>query len=258
MLTHPTLEQMQTLGLKGMADAYRDLAEQGQTEELTKEDWLALMLDRETATRADKRLANRLRMAKLRFAEACIEDVDFANERRLDRRNLLSLADGAWLKAHENLIITGQTGTGKTWLGCAFGHQAARLDHSVLYARMPRLFEDLAMARLDGRLPRLIDKLARVQLLILDDWGTHGLDDRQRLDLLEICEERYRRKSTLITAQVPVYKWHDMIGEPTIADAILDRVIHNAHRITLKGDSMRKAKTRPDLTPFTSLENNPG
>lgn len=168
MLTHPTLEQMQTLGFKGMAEAYRDLAEQGQTEELNREDWLALMLDREAATRADKRLANRLRAAKLRFSEACIEDIDFASERGLDRRNILALAAGSWLKAHENLIVTGQTGTGKTWLACAFGHQAARLDHTVLYARMPRLFEDLAMARLDGRLPRLIDKLARVQLLILD------------------------------------------------------------------------------------------
>lgn len=257
MLTHPTLEQMQTLGLKGMAAAYRDLVEQGQTEELNREDWLALMLDREAATRADKRLANRLRAAKLRFVEACIEDIDFASERGLDRRNILSLAGGTWLKAHENLIITGQTGTGKTWLGCAFGHQAARLDHSVLYTRMPRLFEDLAMARLDGRLPRLIDKLARVQLLILDDWGTHGLNDRQRLDLLEICEERYRRKSTLITAQVPVAKWHDLIGEPTIADAILDRVIHNAHRINLKGESMRKKKPTTDLTQPRNPENNP-
>ncbi len=173
------------------------------------------MLDREAGTRADKRLANRLRAARLRFADACIEDIDFAAEPGLDRRTILELADGAWLKAHENLIITGQTGTGKTWLGCAFGHQAARLDHSVLHVRMPRLFEDLAMARLDGRLPRLVDKLARVQLLVLDDWGTHGLSDRQRLDLVEICEERYRRKSTLISAQVPVAKWLDLIGEPT-------------------------------------------
>jgi DNA replication protein DnaC len=257
MLTHPTLEQMQALGLKGMADAYRDLAEQGQTSELDREDWLALMLDREAATRADKRLANRLRQAKLRFPEACIEDIDFAAQRGLDRRAVLALGQGAWLQARENLIVTGQTGTGKTWLACAFGHQAARLDHSVLYVRMPRFFEDLAMARLDGRLPRLIDRLARVQLLILDDWGTHGLADRQRLDLLEICEERYRRRSTLIAAQVPVAKWHDLIGEATIADAILDRVIHNAHRISLKGESMRKTRARPDLTQPTEPENNP-
>lgn len=252
MLIHPTLDQMQALGLAGMAAAYREMAGHNSTDELSRDEWLGLMLDRETMVRADKRLANRLAVARLRCADACIENVDFAAHRGLDRRNTLSLAQGAWLNAHENLIITGQTGTGKTWLACAFGRQAARLDHSVLYLRMPRLFEDLAMARLDGRFPRLIDKLARVQLLILDDWGTHSLADQQRLDLLEILEERYRRKSTLITAQLPIAQWHDMIGEATIADAILDRIIHNAHRITLKGDSMRKPK--PPL--LTAIENN--
>nr|WP_195165231.1 IS21-like element helper ATPase IstB [Mesorhizobium sp. NBSH29] len=248
MLTHPTLDQMQALGLGGMATAYRELAEQNNADKLSRDEWLGLMLDRETAIRADKRLTNRLAAARLRFADACIENIDFAAHRGLDRRNTLSLAQGAWLKAHENLIITGQTGTGKTWLACAIGRQAARLDHSVLYLRMPRLFEDLGLARLDGRFPRLVDKLARVQLLILDDWGTHTLNDQQRLDLLEIFEERYRRKSTLITAQLPVAQWHSMIGEPTIADAILDRIIHNAHRIALEGDSMRKQKTPPPLT----------
>ncbi len=248
MLTHPTLDQMQALGLGGMATAYRELSEHNNADGLNRDEWLGLLLDREAATRADKRLTNRLASARLRFADACIENIDFGAHRGLDRRNTLSLAQGAWLKAHENLIITGQTGTGKTWLACAFGRQAARLDHSVLYLRMPRLFEDLALARLDGRFPRLVDKLARVQLLILDDWGTHTLNDQQRLDLLEIFEERYRRKSTLITAQLPVAQWHAMIGEPTIADAILDRIIHNAHRIALEGDSMRKQKTPAPLT----------
>lgn len=252
MLTHPTLDQMQALGLGGMATAYRELAEQNSPDDLSRDEWLGLMLDRETALRADKRLTNRLAAARLRFADACIENIDFAGHRGLDRRNTLSLAQGAWLKTYENLIVTGQTGTGKTWLACAFGHQAARLDHSVLYLRMPRLFEDLGLARLDGRFPRLLDKLARVQLLILDDWGTHTLNDQQRLDLLEIFEERYRRKSTLITAQLPIAQWHAMIGEPTIADAILDRIIHNAHRITLEGDSMRKQKP---TTPLTGDEN---
>jgi DNA replication protein DnaC len=252
MLTHPTLDQMQALGLAGMATAYRQLAEQKNADDLSRDEWLGLMLDHETVMRADRRLTNRLRAAKLRFADACIEDIDFAAPRGLDRRNTLALAQGAWLKTHENLIVTGRTGTGKTWLACAFGHQVARLDYSVLYLRMPRLFEDLALARLDGRFPRLVDKLARVQLLILDDWGTHTLTDQQRLDLLEIFEERYRRKSTLITAQLPIEKWHDMIGEPTIADAILDRIIHNAHRITLQGESMRKQKTP---TPLTAAEN---
>ena len=169
----------------------------------------------------------------------------------------MQLAQGAWLQAKEHLIITGQTGTGKTWLACAFARQAARLDHSVLYLRVPRLFENLAMARLDGRFPRLVDKLARVQLLVLDDWGTHSLNDQQRLDLLEIFEERYRRKSTLITAQLPVAQWHDMIGEPTIADAILDRIVHNAHRINLEGDSMRKRKSTSRLTGVENKETNP-
>lgn len=248
MLTNPTLDQMESLGLAGMAAAYRELAEGDNGDDLSRDEWLGLMLDRETALRADRRLTSRLRAAKLRFADACIENIAFSAHRGLDRRNTLSLAQGAWLKAHENLIVVGKTGTGKTWLGCAFGHQAARLGHSVLYMRMPRLFEDLNLARLDGRFPRFVDKLARAQLLILDDWGTHSLSDQQRLDLLEIFEERYRRRSTLITAQLPVAKWHDMIGEPTIADAILDRIVHNAHRITLEGDSMRKPKNKTSLT----------
>ncbi len=185
--------------------------------ELSCEEWLGLMLDRESAVRADRQLANKMRAARLRFADACIDDVDFAAHRGMDRRNIMALAQGGWLQSHENLIITGLTGTGKTWLGCAFGRQAARNDHSVLYLRAPRMFDDLALARLDGSFPRLVDRLARIELLILDDWGTHGLTDQQRLDLLEIFEERYRRKSTLITAQLPVTAWHDMIGEPTIA-----------------------------------------
>ncbi len=254
MLTHPTLDQMATLGLTGMADAWKALAEQDPGQALDRNEWLGLMLDRETAARADKRFANRLRNAKMRFPNACIEDVDFAASRGLDRRQILSLAQGEWIKAKEQIILTGQTGTGKTWLACAFGHQAARLDHSVLYVRMPRLFEDMAMARLDGRFPRLVDKLSRVQLLVLDDWGTHGLTDKQRLDILELFEERYQRRSTIITAQLPVSGWHDMIGEPTIADAILDRIVHNAHRIDLKGDSMRRQDQNANLTSAENTE----
>lgn len=254
MLTHPTLDQMAALGLTGMADAWKALAEQDPGQALDRNEWLGLMLDREATARADKRFANRLRNAKMRFPNACIEDVNFAASRGLDRRQVLALAQGEWIKAKEQIILTGQTGTGKTWLACAFGHQAARLDHSVLYVRMPRLFEDMAMARLDGRFPKLVDKLARVQLLILDDWGTHGLTDQQRLDLLELFEERYQRRSTIITAQLPVSGWHDMIGEPTIADAILDRIVHNAHRIDLKGDSMRRKDQNVNLTPSKNTE----
>lgn len=254
MLTHPTLDQMAALGLTGMADAWKALAEQDPGQALDRNEWLGLMLDREATARADKRFANRLRNAKMRFPNACIEDVSFAASRGIDRRQVLALAQGEWIKAKEQIILTGQTGTGKTWLACAFGHQAARLDHSVLYVRMPRLFEDMAMARLDGRFPKLVDKLARVQLLILDDWGTHGLTDQQRLDLLELFEERYQRRSTIITAQLPVSGWHDMIGEPTIADAILDRIVHNAHRIDLMGDSMRRKDQNVNLTPSENTE----
>jgi DNA replication protein DnaC len=254
MLTHPTLDQMAALGLTGMADAWKALAEQDPGHALDRNEWLGLMLDREATARADKRFANRLRNAKMRFPNACIEDVNFAASRGIDRRQVLALAQGEWIKAKEQIILTGQTGTGKTWLACAFGHQAARLDHSVLYVRMPRLFDDMAMARLDGRFPKLVDRLARVQLLILDDWGTHGLTDQQRLDLLELFEERYQRRSTIITAQLPVSGWHDMIGEPTIADAILDRIVHNAHRIDLKGDSMRRKDQNVNLTPSENTE----
>lgn len=254
MLTHPTLDQMAALGLTGMADAWKALAEQDPGQALDRNEWLGLMLDREALARADKRFVNRLRNAKMRFPNACIEDVNFAASRGLDRRQVLALAQGAWIKAKEQIILTGQTGTGKTWLACAFGHQAARLDHAVLYVRMPRLFEDMAMARLDGRFPKLVDKLARVQLLILDDWGAHGLTDQQRLDLLELFEERYQRRSTIITAQLPVSGWHDMIGEPTIADAILDRIVHNAHRIDLKGDSMRRKDQNENLTHVKNNE----
>lgn len=255
MLTNPTLNQMQALGLNGMATAWRELAEQDSAD-LNRDEWLGLMLDREVAIRADKRVKNRLVAAKLRFPEACIEDIDFAAPRGLDRRNIMALAQGEWIKVHENLIVTGQTGTGKSWLSCAIGRQAARLDHSVLYVRAPRLFEDLALARLDGRFPRLIDKLTRVQVLILDDFGTHSLSDQQRFHLFEIVEERYQRKSTVITAQTPVAKWHDLIADPTVADAVLDRIVHNAHRIELKGESMRRQKVQPILTGGENAEIN--
>ena len=256
MLTNPTLNQMLSLGLTGMAAAWRELAEQPGSNELGRDEWLGLMVDREVTTRADKRIRNKLASAKLRFAEACIEDIDFTASRGLDRRNTLALAQGAWLKANENLIVTGQTGTGKSWLSCAFARQAARLDYSVLYTRVPRLFEDLALARLDGSFPRLFAKLTRVQLLILDDFGTHALSDQQRFHLFEIVEERYRRKSTLITAQVPVAGWHDLIADNTVADAVLDRIVHNAHRIELAGDSMRKQKASPLLTAAQNGEIN--
>ena len=253
MLHHPTLDQMHKLGLNGMAAAFQDLQQADQDQPLSHNDWLALLLDREATMRADKRLTNRLRAAKLRYPQATIENVDFRSPRGLERAAFMALAEGTWLSKRHNLILVGPTGTGKSWLSCALGHQAARLDHSVLYTRAPRLFQDLAMARQDGRFPRLIDRLTKIQLLILDDWGTHRLTAAQRHDLLEITEERYQRRSTLIAAQVPIEKWHDVIDEPTIADAILDRIVHNAHRLTLTGESMRKAQAQLDRDNLDGL-----
>jgi DNA replication protein DnaC len=242
MLVHPTLTQLTELGLAGMAKAFKELRDHPQAQALEHAEWLALLLDREATERKDRRLKTRLRAARLRFVQACAEDVDFTATRGLDRRLFQELTTCQWLRGHHNLIITGACGTGKTWLACALGHNAARADLAVLYHRLPRLFAELALARGDGRYPRLFRSLCRVHLLILDDWGPEPMTAEQRRDLLEIIEDRYGRASTLVTSQIPVSRWHDVVGEPTLADAILDRLVHNAHRIELEGDSLRKRK----------------
>ena len=241
MLTHPTLDQMNQLGLAGMAQAFAELEAAGASATLTHADWLGLLLDRELTQRRDKRLAARLRYARLRH-DAVIEDVDYRTPRGLDRALFRTLAEGAWIEARDNLILCGPTGVGKSWLACALGHKACRDNRSVLYQRVPKLFTDLALARGDGRYPRLMRALTGVQLLILDDWGLEPLDAGARHDLYEILEERYGRRSTLLTSQIPVDAWHAFIGHPTYADAILDRLIHNAHRIDLSGDSLRRRR----------------
>src|SRR3954449_2618579 len=190
-----------------------------------------------------KRLASRLRYARLRH-QAAVEDVDYRAARGLDRALFQKLIIGDWIDAHDNLVITGPTGVGKSWLACALGHRAYRDNRSALYQRVPKLFGDLAVARGDGRYARLLRALGGVQLLILDDWGLEPLDDQARHALLEILEERYGRRSTIVTSQLPVAQWHEVIAQPTYADAILDRLIHNAHRLDLSGESMRKPKQR--------------
>ena len=204
------------------------------------------MIDREATERDNKRLVTRLKFASLRQS-AVIEDIDLRAVRGLDRALFQKLAAGDWIDRHHNLLICGPTGVGKSWIACALGHKACRDGRSVLYHRMPRLFEALALARGDGRHARLLKTLARVQLLILDDWGLAPLAPEQRRDLLEIMDDRHGRATTIETSQLPVDAWHATIGDPTLADAILDRLVHNAHRLTLKGDSMRKAaaKTAP-------------
>ena len=174
--------------------------------------------------------------------KCAVEDVDYRNPRGLDRALFQKLAEGEWINAHDNLALIGPTGVGKSWLASALGHKACRDNRSVLYQRVPRLFEALALARGDGRHPRLLRNLGRADLLILDDWGLEPLDAATRHDLLEILEERYGRRSTMITSQLPVDRWHEIIGDPTYADAILDRLVHNAHRIELAGESMRRTR----------------
>ena len=241
MLKHPTLTQLHALGLHGMAKAFDELAANGQADGLDRLEWLTLLLDREAALRHDKRFTSRLRAARLR-QQAAVEDVDYRSPRGLDRALFQKLAEGDWIKGHDNLVLVGPTGVGKSWLAAALGHKACRDNQSVLYQRVPRLFEDLALGRGDGRHPRLLKSLGRADLLILDDWGLEPLDAGARHDLLEILEERYGRRSTMITSQLPVDRWHDIIGDPTYADAILDRLIHNAHRIELTGESLRRGR----------------
>ncbi len=176
--------------------------------------------------------------------QACVEDVDYRSPRGLDRALFQKLVEGEWINAHDNLALVGPTGVGKSWLASALGHKACRDNRSVLYQRVPRLFEDLALARGDGRHPRLLRNLGRADLLILDDWGLEPLTAEQRRDLLEILEDRHGRGSTMVTSQLPVEHWHEIIGDPTIADAIFDCLVHNAHRLILKGDSLRKAAAK--------------
>jgi DNA replication protein DnaC len=241
VLTHPILDQLAQLGLTGMAQAFAELEASGEGATLIHADWLGLLIDREMTHRRDKRLVARLRHARLRH-NAAIEDVDYRAPRGLDRALFHKLAGGEWIDAHDNLILCGPTGVGKSWLACALGHKACRNNRSVLYQRVPKLFADLALARGDGRYPRLMRALGGVKLLILDDWGLEPLGPEQRHDMLEIVEDRYGRGATLITSQIPVDRWHALIGDPTLADAILDRIIHNAHRLQLSGDSLRKQR----------------
>ena len=251
MLIHPMVERLRGLGLAAMADAFMEMQRNSTADDLSREDWLGLLIDRETTAREGKRLARRLRQARLR-QNAVIEDTDLRTPRGLDRGLFQKLATCGWIRENQHLLIGGPTGVGKSWLACALGHKACRDGFSVMYRRSARLFADLATARGEGRLTRLMTTLERTRLLIIDDWGPEPLNPEQRRDLLEIIDDRDQKGSLLITSQVPVGRWHEIIGDPTLGDAILDRVIHRAHRIELKGESLRK---RNAITATEGLTN---
>lgn len=244
MLDHPTLDQLKALRLDGMAEAFTELQAQDATGDLAHAEWLALLIDREVASRNTRRFQTRMRAAKLRHVGAAIEDVDYRTPRKLDKALFQRLATGRWIAEKRNLLITGPCGVGKTWLASALGQKACRDDRTVIYKRLPRLFAELDLAHGDGRFPRLFRSLVRADLLILDDWGPERLTASQRRDLMEIVEDRYGARSTLVTSQLPVDAWHEVVGEPTFADAILDRLVHNAYRLDLDGHSMRKTNGR--------------
>ncbi len=247
MLTTPTLDRLHALGLGGMARAWTEQAETPAYHALPFEDRLGLLLDREAQDRDNRRLARHLKAAKLRLP-ACIEDLDFRAPRGLDRAVMLQLASAQWVAAHQTVLIIGPTGVGKTYTACALTQAAIRAGHTASYLRVPRLLADLALAHGDGRWPRLLATWARIDVLCLDDLALQPLTSAQAADLLEVLEDRCQRRSTIVTSQVPVAHWHEALGDPTLADAICDRLTHQAHRLELRGESLRRDRSPAAVT----------
>lgn len=240
MLINQTIDKLERVGLTAMAAGLCEQLENApQYLELTFEDRLGLLVDREVDWRDNRRLATRLKAAKLRH-QAAVEDINFRAPRGLDRAVILSLAQGGWVQSHHNLLITGATGCGKSYLSCALAHAAVRQGHTALYVRTPRLLDDLAVTRGDGRYARLLSQLQRVALLVLDDFLLTPATVEQCRDLLEVIEDRAQLRSTLVASQLPVDAWHGAMADPTLAEAVLDRLVHQAHRVTIKGPSLRK------------------
>jgi DNA replication protein DnaC len=242
MLTHSTLDKLESLRLFGMANALREQMQMHDIEELAFEERMGLLVDREMTERENRRLKTRLKKAHLRH-KASVEDIDFRHPRGLDRSVVMQLTSCQWIEDHLNCLIVGPTGVGKSFLACALTQKACREGYTALYVRVPKLFQDLAIARGDGRYVKLFSSLAKMDLLALDDFGLRKLTEEQRHDLLELFEDRHGRRSTLITSQLDVEHWHEIIGDPTLADAILDRLVHSAYRMDLKGESMRKQQS---------------
>ncbi len=243
MLTAPTIEQLHSLKLTAMAAAWQDQQRSAEWAALTFEERFGLLVEAEWLARENKRTTRALQEAKLKLSQAAIEAIDYPPRRELDKTLIRQLATCQWIAAHQNVLVIGATGTGKSFLACALAQQACRKGYRAYYRRTSRLFDDLRLARADGSYGRLLAKLARTDVLVLDDWGLAPLGDPERRDVLEILEDRYGVRATIVTSQLPPPAWHDYIGEPTLADAICDRLLHNAHRIVLKGPSRRKEAT---------------
>jgi len=242
MLREPTIEKLHAMRLRIMADTWADQDKSADVLALPFDDRLAMLVDAEMLARDNARLTKNLRDAKLRIADACLEGIDYARDRELDKAVVRQLATCRWVSEHQTVIITGATGTGKSYFGCALAHQACRKGFRTIYRRVPRLFDELRLARADGSYPRLLARLAKTDVLVLDDFAIAPLSDDSRRDLLEILEDRYGLRATVITSQLKHDHWHDYLADPTIADAICDRVLHGAHKVALAGPSRRKIK----------------
>jgi DNA replication protein DnaC len=254
MLNQPLLDKLSVMRLHGMLEALKTQEQDRSIHELSFLDRLALLVDQQWSWRENQALTRRLKAAKLRGA-ACVEDIDYRAARGLDKTVLRTLAkDSAWVRNHENIFVIGPCGVGKSFLASALAQKACRDGYSALYLRAAALSRDLALARADGSLRQLLARLGRVEVLVIDDWAMTPLSEMERRDLWEICEDRYQTRSTVLTSQLPVSRWHEQIGDPTIADGILDRLVHNAHRLEMRGESMRKkrnpaAEEKEELKP---------
>jgi DNA replication protein DnaC len=251
MLHEPTIEKLYAMKLNGMAEAFTEQLQHPDITELSFEDRFSLLVDRQWTWKEDRRMKRLLSNAKLKI-NGCVEDIDYRTPRGLDKSLILKLAGCDWIRNTHNVIITGPTGVGKTYLACALGNRACRMGYPAFYIRIQKLFHDLALAKGDGTYPKIMKKMLKAKVLILDDLGLAPMSAQERRDLLEVIEDRHQLASTIVAAQLPIENWHENIRDPTIADAILDRLVHNAYKINLKGESMRKL--RSCLTNITASE----
>ena len=243
MLNQPTIEKLQAMKLYGMADAFREQIDTADSSQLSFEERFGLLVDRQWTWKEGRALTRRLQLAKFK-ERGVVEDIDHQHPRGLDRKLMRTLATSEWVRVHHNILFTGPTGIGKTWLACALAHKACRDGFLALHKRIAELFRELAVARVDGSFGQFLSKLSRIDVLVLDDFAMAPLKEQERRDFLEICDHRYQRRSTILTSQVPVNHWHEQIGDPTLADSIMDRLVHNAYRIELDGESIRKVRGR--------------